>query len=124
MRLHQVARQHRDLDDADRFYAGVLGLPRIARFDPPGLAFFDLGGSRLLVQQGDPGANSVLYLLVDDLEGEWGRLLAAGVRPEGEPHLIHVDDDGRFGPPGTEEWMAFFHDPDGGLLALVARRSA
>jgi methylmalonyl-CoA/ethylmalonyl-CoA epimerase len=24
-------------------------------------------------------------------------------------------------PDGTEEWMAFFEDPDGGVLALMSR---
>ena len=28
---------------------------------------------------------------------------------------------GVFGPPGTEEWMAFFRDPDGNALALASR---
>ena len=35
--------------------------------------------------------------------------------------LIHRDDDGVFGPPGTEEWMALFRDPDGNALALASR---
>ena len=32
------------------------------------------------------------------------------------------DDEGTFGPRGTEEWMAFFRDSEGNLLGLVERR--
>lgn len=40
----------------------------------------------------------------------------------GVPGLVHRDADGTFGAPGDEEWMTFFRDPDGNLLALVSRR--
>ena len=36
-----------------------------------------------------------------------------------EPHLIHRDDTGAFRTPGEEEWMAFFSDPSGNILALA-----
>ena len=36
--------------------------------------------------------------------------------------MIHRDDAGRFGKKGTEEWMAFFKDPSGNILALVSRK--
>lgn len=35
-------------DAATAFYADLLGAPPVARFDPPGLVFFDLVGTRLL----------------------------------------------------------------------------
>ena len=42
--LHQIAQNAKDLDRAVAFYRDVLALPFLGRFDPPGLAFFDLGG--------------------------------------------------------------------------------
>jgi methylmalonyl-CoA/ethylmalonyl-CoA epimerase len=120
--LHQVARHHLDLDGAAAFYGDVLGLRMIARFDPPGLLFFALGDTRLLVEAGDPAQNSVLYLWTDDLDVEWARLAAHGVEAVAEPHLVHIDQEGYFGDAGDEEWMAFFKDPDGGLLALATHR--
>jgi methylmalonyl-CoA/ethylmalonyl-CoA epimerase len=120
--LHQVAQHVDDLGRAVAFYRDTLGLPLIATFDPPGLAFFDLGGTRLLLEAGAPSA--LLYLRVDDIDGRHADLRAAGVTFEGEPHLIHRDDDGRFGPPGNEEWMAFFRDSEQNLLGLVERRLA
>ena len=39
-----------DLDRAVGFYADVLGLPLLFRV-PPGLAFFDCGGIRLMLSR-------------------------------------------------------------------------
>jgi len=38
--------------------------------------------------------------------------------------MRHRDDTGTFGMIGIEEWMAFFKDPDGNVLALASRRAA
>ena len=116
--LHQVAQRVEDLDRAVDFYRDVLGLPLVARF--PGLAFFDLDGSRLLLEAGATAA--LLYLRVPDVVVAAEELRAGGVVLEGEPHAIHRDDEGLFGPAGEEEWMAFFRDSEGNLLALAGRR--
>jgi catechol 2,3-dioxygenase-like lactoylglutathione lyase family enzyme len=120
-RLHQVAQRATDLDRAISFYQDVLGLTFIAQFDPPGLAFFDLGNTRLLLESAAP--SSLLYLAVDDIDAAYDTLRARGVEFLGAPHLIHRDDAGQFGAAGEEEWMAFFEDPEGNTLALVERKS-
>src|SRR5262245_53347766 len=75
-RVHQIAQRADDLDRAVEFYRDTLGLPLITRFDPPGLAFFDLGNVRLLIER---GANpATLYLEVDDIDGAVATLEAAG----------------------------------------------
>jgi methylmalonyl-CoA/ethylmalonyl-CoA epimerase len=121
--LHQVALRATDLDASIAFYRDVLGLRYIARFDPPGLAFFDLGGVRLLLEAGSAG-EAVLYYTVPDLDAACDALRAAGAPVAHEPALVHRDDDGTFGAPGEEEWMAFAHDPSGNILGLAQRRSA
>src|SRR3954447_26570006 len=99
MELVQVAQRATDLDRAAAFYTDLLGTPPTARFEPPGLLFFDLGGVRLLLDVNAPSA--LLYLRVDDLDQTVRRLRAAGVSIETEPHLLfrHVDDT--LGPVGT-----------------------
>jgi methylmalonyl-CoA/ethylmalonyl-CoA epimerase len=119
--LRQVAQHVEDLDRAVAFYRDVVGLDFIARFDPPGLAFFDLGSSRLLLDAGAPPA--LLYLGVDDVVAMTGQLRDAGVTIESEPHVIHVDEAGHFGPPGQAEEMAFFRDSEDNLVGLAARRA-
>jgi methylmalonyl-CoA/ethylmalonyl-CoA epimerase len=121
-RLHQVALHAAELDRAVAFYRDTIGLPFVARFDPPGLAFFDLGNVRLLLEAGAPA--SLLYLQVDDIGAERDRLVAAGVAFVDEPHLIFHDADGTFGAAGVGEWMTFFHDSEGNLVGLVERRQA
>jgi methylmalonyl-CoA/ethylmalonyl-CoA epimerase len=49
MRLMQVAQRAVDLDRAAAFSGDLLGAALTARFDPPGLLFYDLGGVRLLL---------------------------------------------------------------------------
>lgn len=119
--FRQVAQPSRDLERSVAFYRDVLGAKHIATFDPPGLAFFDIGGVRLMLDA-IPGAieheGSPLYFAVDDLEAAVAALREAGVEVEQEPTPINRDDAGHFGPPGSEEWMAFFRDPDGNVLAF------
>jgi methylmalonyl-CoA/ethylmalonyl-CoA epimerase len=120
--LRQVALHVEDMDRAVAFYRDVVGLDLLARFDPPGLAFFDLGGTRLLLEASAPP--SLLYLAVDDVTAATDHLRAAGVEIVGEPHVIHTDDAGVFGPAGHSEQMSFFHDSEGNLLALSSRHPA
>ena len=118
--LHQIAQRAEDLDRAVGFYRDTLGAPFIARFDPPGLAFFDLGSTRLILNRGAPSA--LLYLEVEDVEAGSRSLAGRGVELVDEPHRIHTDEEGLFGPAGAEEWMVFFRDSERNMLALVERR--
>ncbi len=116
-----MAQRATDLDRAVGFYRDTLGASFLASFDPPGLAFFDLAGVRLLLE---PSASSTtLYFAVDDIDASFDELRSRGVVFEQGPQLVHRDDDGTLGTAGEEEWMAFFRDPDGNLLAITVRRS-
>ena len=120
-RLHQVAMTATNLDESVEFYRDTLGLRFIARFDPPGLAFFNLGaGARLMLSATHSAAT--LYFLVDDVQAAYGDFRKRGVHFLQPPHLLHRDDAGQFGKKGNEEWMAFFKDPAGNMLALVEKR--
>jgi methylmalonyl-CoA/ethylmalonyl-CoA epimerase len=121
VQLLQVAQHADDLDRAAAFYTDVLGVAPVARFDPPGLLFFDLGGVRLLLDRGAPPA--LLYLRVDDVRAFLDSLRERGVPVESEAHLIHTDADGVFGAPGTEEWMGFFRDSEGNLVGCASRHA-
>jgi methylmalonyl-CoA/ethylmalonyl-CoA epimerase len=120
-KLHQVALVASDLDKSVLFYSDVLGLPFITRFDPPGLAFFDLGGGvRLLLSA--TASTATLYFHVKDINAAVRALSKRGVAFLQKPSRIHRDDAGHFGKKGQEEWMAFFRDPSANLLALVSRK--
>jgi len=49
--IHQVAVYSSDLERPIVFYRDHLGAQFIAEFDPPGLAFFRFGGTRLLPER-------------------------------------------------------------------------
>lgn len=121
--LVQVAIRATDLDRAVRFYEALLGRTAVARFDPPGLAFVDLDGVRLLLDAAGEGPSSLVYLGVDDIDAAVARAREAGAAVESEPHLIFEHGDGTLGPAGTAEWQAFVRDPDGNLVGLVEQRA-
>ena len=118
MRLHQVAQHVEDLDRAVAFYTDVLGAPPVARFDPPGLAFFDLDGVRLLLERGAPSA--LLYLRVEDARAFLDELRGKGVTVDTEASVIFDDAEGLFGEPAPE-WMGFFRDSEGNLVGVASR---
>lgn len=118
--IQQIAVYSRDLEEAINFYQDNLGARFIAKFDPPGLAFFDFSGVRILLEKAGPKAT--LYFWVDDIDTAYAELRSKGIEFNGQPHLIHRDDTGIFGKSGEEEWMAFFSDPSGNILALVTRK--
>lgn len=111
--IGQVSRSVRDIGESERWYRDTLGLPHLYTFGK--LAFFDCGGTRLYLSQegAAPGPESILYLKVTDIESACKSLKARGVEFTSAPHLIFRH------PNGTEEWMAFFKDPEGRPLALM-----
>jgi DNA-binding CsgD family transcriptional regulator/catechol 2,3-dioxygenase-like lactoylglutathione lyase family enzyme len=118
--LGQVSMMARDAAAAERWYKEVLELPHIFTFGD--LVFFDCGGTRLYIR-GLRGAeewhkSSTLYFVVPDIQFAYDELGRRGVHFLGAPHMIFKDDN-----TGVEEWMAFFEDPDGNTLAVMARVS-
>jgi methylmalonyl-CoA/ethylmalonyl-CoA epimerase len=120
-RVGQIAIPVRDLDRAVAFYRDVLGL-RLLFQAPPGLAFFDCGGVRLMLTlpegpEKDARHSSVLYYLVDDIQAAWAAVTGRGAKPATagapEPHLIAK-------LPDHDLWMAFVEDSEGNLLGLMS----
>lgn len=112
--IGQISRSVKDIEKAQDWYGNVLGLPHLYIFGD--LTFFDCGGVRLCLQQeDDPGGESVIYLRVDDIIAAHQVLESRGVEFVNPPHMIFQHED------GTEEWMAFFNDPEGRPLAIMAQ---
>ncbi len=118
MLLTQVAQRATDLDRAAAFYTDLLGSPPAGRFDPPGLLFFRLGDTRLLLEGGAQSAT--LYLQVDSVRERIEELRAKGVPIESEPNVIFTHSDDSLGPAGTDEWHGFIRDSEDNLVGLVS----
>lgn len=115
--LGQIARTVRDVEASRTWYAEVLGLPLLYSFGT--MAFFDCGGVRLLLSQDERvAAESILYFRVDDIRSAHDALTRRGVVFTNAPHLVHRHAD------GTEEWLAFFSDPDDRPLGLMCQVAA
>jgi methylmalonyl-CoA/ethylmalonyl-CoA epimerase len=114
--IGQIAVPVRDIEGAITFYRDVLGM-RFLFQAPPGLAFFDCAGVRLMLDE--PAGSqaekhsSIIYYAVPDLRLAHEALSARGVAFEADPHLVAR-------MPDHELLMAFFRDPDDNLLALMS----
>jgi DNA-binding CsgD family transcriptional regulator/catechol 2,3-dioxygenase-like lactoylglutathione lyase family enzyme len=112
--IGQIARSVSNTAASEAWYRDVLGLKHLYTFGT--LAFFDCGGTRLMLsQEGGMKPESILYLRVTDIAATHDALKARGVKFTHAPHMIHRHAD------GTEEWMGFFEDPDGRPLALMSQ---
>jgi methylmalonyl-CoA/ethylmalonyl-CoA epimerase len=98
------------------FTKDTLGLELLFKA-PPGLAFFDCGGVRLMLDQAEKPEfdhpSSILYFAVSDIQLAHRRLQASGVRFREEPHVIAQ-------MPTHDLWMTFFPDSEENLMALMS----
>jgi predicted enzyme related to lactoylglutathione lyase len=112
--IGQISRSVRNIKEAQAWYGTVLGIPHLYTFGK--LAFFDCSGTRLMLTEEAEVASleSILYLRVADIAAAHDNLRSRGVEFINAPHMIHKHAD------GTEEWMAFFKDPEGRTLAIMS----
>ena len=115
-RLGQIAINAKDVERATAFYQDKLGLTLLFKA-PPGLAFFDCGGVRLMLDRAEKPESdhpsSVLYFSVPNIHASYKKLQEGGVHFEDEPHMIAK-------LPAHDLWMTFFRDSEGNLLALMS----
>lgn len=122
--LFHLAFHVKDLDEARRFYGGVLGCREGRSTDT--WVDFDLFGHQLSLHLGEPFATSDTGLVGDHKvpmphfglilqKADWDamaeRLRAAGVRFVIEPQVRFA------GQPG-EQWTMFFRDPFGNPIEV------
>jgi catechol 2,3-dioxygenase-like lactoylglutathione lyase family enzyme len=114
--IDQIGLSCTDLDEAERFYSGVLGL-RLSGDVPGVMKFFACDGMNIVLFKADSvPPNSVIYFRVQGepglIEKKVALLKSSGVQVESEAHVIARNWN------GFDVWLAFFRDPFGNLLAL------
>jgi glyoxylase I family protein len=113
--VHHVSINVADVEVAQRFYTGILGLR--ARTDRPdfgfGGAWLDAGGQQVHLIEGTPppGLGQHFALLVEDLDGTVAELREGG---------LEVSDPR---PVGSSR-QAFVADPSGNVIELHQAGSA
>jgi methylmalonyl-CoA/ethylmalonyl-CoA epimerase len=114
-RIEQVAVTVTDIARAEAFYEGALGLRKLLA--QRNLLIFDAGGQRLLVGAAENGATpssgTTLYFRCADLAACVTELEGRGVQFVAVPELVTR-------AATYDLWLAFFRDPDGNSLALLA----
>jgi predicted enzyme related to lactoylglutathione lyase len=115
-RIGQIAIPVADLERAVAFYSDVLGLRLLFRA-PPGLAFFDCGGVRLMLSRPEgvdtPARAGILYYFVPDIGAAHAALVERGVTFVQAPHLVAQ-------LPDHELWLALCRDSEDNHLALMS----
>ena len=111
IQAHHLALLARDVDRLARFYRDVLGLEAIEA-PRPGVAWFRLGTTLLMIEPGDPsepsnaapgaGFHLLALTMSPDQRADWQERLAA----HGVAITHHTD------------YSLYFRDPEGNRLAL------
>jgi predicted enzyme related to lactoylglutathione lyase len=117
-RIHQISMRAHDIERALSFYRDILGLPFLFSA-PPGLAFFDCKGVRLMLSTVEPEFDhpgSIVYFGVEDIQAMHDTLRSRGVAFRTAPHRIATLAD-------REVWLADFEDTEGNTLALMSEPS-
>jgi len=114
--IGQIAIAITDVERSVEFYQHTLGLTLLFQA-PPGLAFFDCGGVRLMLTtpQGEARDHrtSVIYYKVDDIQMATASLKQKGVEFVREPQMAAKLDD-------HELWIGFLRDPDENLVGIMS----
>lgn len=109
-----------DLDAAERFYGGLLGLGTDRAME--GVLDIDLGGSgraiAYLKADHVPATFTVLNFPVADIDATAAALVAAGVRLLTYPALGAFDATGIHRGDGHPD-LAWFADPAGNILSVL-----
>ena len=113
--VSQVGIMVKDLEAATAFYRDKLGVKHL--FTAPRMAFFDLGGMRLMLGQAnaDYPPCTYLYYKVNDIQVAAAALQARGVKMIEAPEVAHR-------MPGMELWLALFEDMDRNIVALMCEK--
>ncbi|MCY4655851.1 MAG: VOC family protein [Gammaproteobacteria bacterium] len=121
--LYQIALSVSNLAKAVDFYRDTLGLRLIKEFSVGAhLAFFDLGGPRLMIEESANSNPGLFYLFVENLDESVQQLKTKGVNLEQDPMTIFQDQEGLFGPAGQSEVLTFIQDPSGNMIGLMSRK--
>ncbi|MHA6534592.1 VOC family protein [Paenibacillus sp. BAC0078] len=113
--IGQVSIRVHDMEISTRFYQETLGLNML--FQIPNMTFFECNGIQIMLSIPEnpkfDHPSSVFYFKVDNINAAYEALVNRNVDFLGKPHKI--SEVGQ-----TETWMAFFHDPDQNVHALMS----
>ena len=115
--ISQIALSTSDLPRAVTFYRDTLGLKLL--FELSGMAFFEAGGTRLMLGEarlaGPLQNNTYIYFDAGEWEETEAALTARGLTFDRPAEIVQRAE-------GKEHAIRFFKDPDGNALAIMGWR--
>lgn len=120
MEIYQVPLGADDLEGAVAWWSANLGARHLATFAPAGLAFVQVGSTRVMFERG--GTKGRCYLRVDDVDALVLQLERRGVLVTSPVSVIFDDASGIFGEPAAEH-LAMVADSEGNSVGLMTRRA-
>jgi methylmalonyl-CoA/ethylmalonyl-CoA epimerase len=113
--IGQIAINVTDPARALAFYRDRLGMKFL--FAAGTLSFFDCSGVRIMLSRAEDARfdhpSSLIYFKVDDIQGQFAKMQAAGVEFEDKPHIVAP-------MPTYDLWMTHFNDGEGNVLVLMS----
>jgi methylmalonyl-CoA/ethylmalonyl-CoA epimerase len=117
--IAQIALTTQNLTAAVAFYRDTLGLKLM--FEVPGMAFFDVGGTRLMLGESRLSEklqnNTYIYFDAGDWHETEAALESRGLKFDRPADVVQRTE-------GKEHAIRFFRDPDGNALAIMGWRPA
>ena len=113
-KIAQIAITVRDLPRSKHFYQHVLGMKPL--FDAGNMSFFQCGDIRLMIglaQEQTAIGGTILYFMVQDIQGTHALLKDRSVEVVQDPHLVAR-------MPDHDLWIAFLKDPDDNVLGMMS----
>jgi predicted enzyme related to lactoylglutathione lyase len=114
--IMQIGVTAHDIDRATEFYRDKLGMKHLFSA-PPGLAFFDCAGVRLMLSVPSSAEfdhpSSILYFNVDDIQQAHATFLERGVEFIEPPAFV-------VNMGSYDLWIASFRDSENNVLALMS----
>ena len=114
--IAQLAITVEEVERSTAFYRDVVGL-KFLFSAPPGLAFFDCAGTRLMLASratgGPTHSHPVIQFRVASAREFAAALVERGVPLHKEPHVIAK-------LPHADLWLAYVSDPDGHIVGFMS----
>jgi methylmalonyl-CoA/ethylmalonyl-CoA epimerase len=112
----QIGITVKDLARAVAFYRDVVGLKFL--IETAGMAFFQCGTTRLMMtlpekEKPESTYSTIIYYKTAEITAAAEAMISKGAKFDAPPHLIAK-------MPDHDLWMAFLHDSEGNLLALMS----